>query len=147
MLAQLSGSNAIITFECVLLKEAIGLIRRKNTVNLNQNNMGKHIECPKFNEAVDLFLKEQKILNRTPRTLKWHQENFNALLKAFQRQNIPVAIPNITSDHLKHNFILYSLEQKNNKPTTVNNRMKTYRSFWAFFQFLFSSLAAAYRET
>jgi len=90
------------------------------------------LECPDFDDAIELFIKDQKLKNRTPRTLQWHRENFRALKKALEEQNIPWDLKSLTKNHLKHNFILYSMEKNNNKATTINNRMKTYKSFWKF---------------
>lgn len=109
------------------------MAKRKNDLRAESLYQKKpQRECPSFWDAVELFLKEQKILNRTPRTLEWHRENFHVLEKAFREQNISLNLPSITSLQLKHNFILYALEKFKNEATTVNNRLRTYRSFWAF---------------
>lgn len=107
------------------------MTRRKNTAQENTNQK-LTLECPTFDEAIELFIKDQKIKNRTPRTLQWHRENFSALKKAFSAQSIPWDLKAISRNNIKHNFILYSLENYHNKPTTINNRMKTYKSFFKF---------------
>ncbi|MDD2621270.1 MAG: tyrosine-type recombinase/integrase [Syntrophomonadaceae bacterium] len=107
------------------------MTRKKNILDGNEPQK-LHMECPNFSEAIELFIKDQKLKNRTPRTLQWHRENFRALKKALQEQNIPWELKSLTKNHLKHNFILYSMENNNNKATTINNRMKTFQSFWKF---------------
>lgn len=105
------------------------MARRKNIVTETKPGLLPRIS---FDEAIEIYLKEQKIKNRTHRTIQWHVENFNTLKKFFIEQNVPLDLYNITSKHLKDNFILYSLEQKGNIPSTINNRLKTYKSFWCY---------------
>lgn len=108
------------------------MARRKNTISEDSKETINPKEILSFDEAVEAFLKEQKLWGRTPRTLEWHRENFNALKKIFSKQGVPLELDKITTTKLKHNFMLYSMEVNGNKATTVNNRLKTFRSFWKF---------------
>lgn len=106
--------------------------RRKNILNGYETQKLPQLDCPNFDDAIELFIEDQKLKNITPRTIQWHKENFRALERAFEEQNIPWDLKSLTQDHLKHNFILYSIEKNNNKATTINNRMKSFKSFWQF---------------
>ncbi|MBS4022551.1 MAG: tyrosine-type recombinase/integrase [Dethiobacter sp.] len=108
--------------------------RRKNELFPGEHTFvfPKDGETLSFDDAVNLFLKEQVIKNRTPRTIEWHIENFHVLKKAFHEQGIPLDLKTITTNQLKHNFILYSIKTFKNQPTTINNRLKTFKAFWKF---------------
>ena len=107
-------------------------MRRKNDL-APENNAPKLIDHNlSFDEAIELFIKEQLIVNRAPRTIEWHRENFNVFKKAFREQNMPLNLKTITEKEVKDNFILYALQSFGNQPSTVNNRLKTLKAFWNF---------------
>lgn len=108
--------------------------RRKNELYPGENKpvLPKNGEKLTFDDAVNLFFKEQVIKNRTPRTIEWHNENFHVLKKAFAEQNIPLDLQTITTNQLKHNFIFYAINTFKNQASTINNRMKTHKAFWRF---------------
>jgi integrase/recombinase XerD len=84
-----------------------------------------------FDEAVELFLVELKIRNRSKRTVQWHAENFHAVKNYLVKQNIPVSIP-FSSELVKKNLILYCQEQLAIKPRTINMRLCSLKMLHAF---------------
>lgn len=75
-----------------------------------------------YDEAVELFLVELKVLNRSKRTVKWHKENLHAAKVYLQKQNMPVSLP-FPVDIVKKNLILYCREELELKPRTINMRL------------------------
>jgi len=88
--------------------------------------------CPIFKEAKKLFYAEQKSKNCRARTIAWHRENIRAFKKTLQEQKIPLDIEKITRRTIKNNFILYTIENWNNKPQTVNMGIRTIRQFLGY---------------
>ena len=88
--------------------------------------------CPSFEEAEKLFYAEEKSKNRLKRTIAWHRENIKAFKKALKEQNISLNLEGINHRIIKNNFILYTIENWNNKPQTVNMRLRSLRQFFCF---------------
>ncbi|MCG8401236.1 MAG: tyrosine-type recombinase/integrase [Firmicutes bacterium] len=88
--------------------------------------------CPGFEEAEKLFYAEEKSKNRLKRTIAWHRENIKAFKKALQEQNISLNLEEIDHRTIKNNFILYTIENWNNKPQTINMRIRSLRQFFSF---------------
>lgn len=88
--------------------------------------------CPSFEEAEKLFYAEEKSKNRLKRTIEWHQENIRAFKKALKEQNINLDLEKITHRTIKNNFVLYSIENWDNKPQTINMRLRSLRQFFSF---------------
>ncbi len=84
-----------------------------------------------FDDAVKIFIDEQKIRNRSPRTIDWHKENFHAVKKAFNEQKLQLAIP-LSPQAVKKNLILYCQEKLGNSPKTINMRLRSLKLLHTF---------------
>lgn len=71
-----------------------------------------------FEQAVELFIGEQKILNRANRTIEWYRENLHTPRVFLERQQVSTDIADITIMVLKRNYILYMLEALHLSPVT-----------------------------
>ncbi len=87
---------------------------------------------PSFEEAEKLFYANEKAKNRLKRTIAWHRENIKAFKKALREQGIEPDLEKITHRTIKNNLVLYSIEKWDNKPQTVNMRIRTLRQFFGF---------------
>lgn len=108
--------------------------RRNNQLETIENHVVKLSTeaCPSFEEAERLFYAEEKSKNRLKRTIAWHRENISAFKRALREQNIALDLEKITYRTIKNNFILYTIENWNNKPQTVNMRIRSLRQFFNF---------------
>jgi len=88
--------------------------------------------CPSFEEAEKLFYAEEKSKNRLKRTIAWHRENIKAFKKALKEQHISLNLEDINHRIIKNNFILYTIENWNNKPQTVTCGFDPCASFLVF---------------
>jgi integrase/recombinase XerD len=87
---------------------------------------------PSFEEAEALFYASEKAKNRQKRTIAWHRENIRAFKRALREQGIGLDLEGITHRTIRNNLVLYSIEKWDNKPQTVNMRLRTLRQFFAF---------------
>ena len=108
--------------------------RRNNQLEGTNNQIVKLDQeaCPTFEEAEQLFYSEEKSKNRLKRTIAWHRENLHAFKKALKEQNIEPDLEKINYRTIKNNFILYAIEKWDNKPQTINMRIRTLRQFFRF---------------
>jgi len=110
--------------------------RRKNQLSVKKKMPVVSVPeiVPSFVEAEKLFYLNEKAKNRSKRTIDWHRENLHSFKKALKEQEIELEIEKINPRIIKNNLVLYALDKWNNKPQTVNMRLRTHQ----FFRFLVS---------
>lgn len=89
-------------------------------------------EALDFETATKSFIDEQKIRNRTKRTLAWYRENLHTLRVFLERQGVCTDPRSITSQTLKSHYVLHMLETLRLSPVTVNGRIRTVKAFFKF---------------
>ncbi|MFD1676622.1 tyrosine-type recombinase/integrase [Alicyclobacillus fodiniaquatilis] len=115
------------------------MARRKNVVKTHEDSVGATTavsiqtnQVLDFDTAMELFINEQKILHRAPRTIEWHRENLHTLRAFLERQGLSTTPNQITTKMLKENYILHMLETLQLSPVTVNGRIRSCKAFFDF---------------
>lgn len=101
-------------------------------VEIQDNHLQDELD---FEMATQLFLDEQKIRNRTKRTLEWYRENLHTLRVFLERQGLSTDPRTITSRILKRHYVLHMLETLRLSPVTVNGRIRTAKTFFKFLHY------------
>jgi len=109
--------------------------RRKNELQPFDENKALQLfkeAVPSFEDAEKLFYANEKARNILKRTIEWHRENLHAFKKAMREQGIELNLEKITHRIIRNNLVLYAIQKWNNKPQTINMRIRTLRQFFGF---------------
>jgi integrase/recombinase XerD len=110
------------------------LARRSNKLTETPTEQAPKItvECEDFEICLSAFLRDGRIRNLSPHTLKYYRNELIALQSILEAQTIPTRPDKITLEVLRQNVILYMMETLGRKETSINTRLRAVRAFFNF---------------
>lgn len=101
--------------------------RRQNTLT-SIDNPSTIKQQLSFDDLLHSFILDCKAKNLSPLTLRFYQDSVRQMKDAFQDQQIPLDIYNLSTRDIKNHFIAYLFDQ-GKSDNTVNGRIKAVKQF------------------
>lgn len=83
-----------------------------------------------WDEAVEQFLNSMRIKGLAYHTVRWHDENLKAIVKALRLKELPTD-PGMISEAMLKDVVLKMIND-GLSPTTINHRVRTMKQFFEF---------------
>lgn len=90
-----------------------------------------HPASQDYQLALDLFIRDRKLINIRPSTINWYSKQLKYFNKYLLDHDLPNAPADITIEMVE-NFILYQQEENHNKPESINGRIRALKAFFGF---------------
>lgn len=102
--------------------------KRRQNVLISVNDSSAAKQQLSFDELLHSFILDCKSKNLSPLTLRSYQDSVRQMKDAFEEQEIPLDIYNLTVREVKNHFIAYLIDQ-GKSDNTVNGRIKGVKQF------------------
>ncbi|MHB1125721.1 MAG: tyrosine-type recombinase/integrase [Bacillota bacterium] len=92
-----------------------------------------HPASQEFDLAQELFIRDRKLMNARPQTIKWYVQHLRYFKNHLTCCNLPSSPAEITLDMVE-NFILHQRDEHANKPESVNGKIRVLKAFFTFLE-------------
>ncbi|MDK2984536.1 MAG: integrase/recombinase XerD [Clostridia bacterium] len=90
-----------------------------------------HPASQDFDLALELFIRDRKLVDVRPDTIKWYTHHLHYFKSYLLECNLPTAPAEITLE-LVEDFVLYLRDECSNKPQSVNGKIRALKAFFSF---------------